>query len=257
MRAVAEVTEQTRTRIGAIGALRLGRFVIALVVGVVLLLAPHLLWRAAQPNRPSPLARLYLRILSAAAGIRVRRRGIVLGGHALVASNHISWTDILALGGAARLTFVAKAEVRGWPGLGLLARLAPTVFVRRGARGEARQQSEAIAAALRHGPVVLFPEGTTGDGNGVLPFRTTLFAASGLVQPVAIAYDPPPGAVWNREQRAAFAWDGDKRFLPHVAAVIAAGGARCTIDVLPPIRGADRKALATAARDAIVAALAR
>lgn len=260
IRAIAEVTEQpTRraARVPVLGALRLARFALALVLGVILLLVPHLLWRMALPNIPSPIVRLYLRCVCAAAGIRLNRRGVAIDQRVLIVANHVSWTDILALGSAARLTFVAKSEVRDWPGLGLLARLAPTVFVRRDARGEARAQTETITTALRHGSIVLFPEGTTGDGTDVLPFRTTLFAASDYVQPIAIAYGPPPGIVWGRKQHADFAWDGDKPFLPHLAAVVAAGGACCTLTVLPPIGGADRKALAAAARNAIVMALAR
>lgn len=242
---------------GAVGVLRLTRFAAVLVLGVIVLLLPHLAWRIVRPAVPSPFARLYLRMACAGAGLRVAGRGEPFARRTLIVANHVGWSDILVLGGSAQATFVAKAEVRGWPGIGILARLAPTLFVRRGARSEARAQCDVVAAALRRGSVMLFPEGTTGSGAEVLPFRSTLFATAGVVQPVAIAYDPPPGVRWSEADRAAFAWDGDKPFLPHLIAVIAAGGACCTVTALPPIRGADRKALARAAREAIVGALAR
>lgn len=260
MQAVTDVSghrEHRSTAPGLRGAIRVLRFASVLVIGVAVLLIPHVAWRLLRPGRPSPIARACLRLLCAAAGFAVHRHGPAIGRHALIVANHVSWADILTLGSAAPMTFVAKSEVRGWPGLGLLARLAPTLFVRREARGEAQAQSARVAAALQQGAVALFPEGTTGNGSHVLPFRSALFAGAAQVQPVAIAYGPPPGRHWTTDQRAAFAWDGDKPFLPHVIAVIAAGGARCTLTALPPVCNIDRKACAAAARDAIVAALAR
>lgn len=238
---------------------RLARVAMAIVTGLGILLLPHLAWRVATRGAPSPFARAFQRLVMRSMGLKVEVRGVAFADRALIVANHISWTDILVLGAATRTAFVARADLRGWPFFGLLARLSGTIFVERGKRQAVKSQVETIAAALPRGRVTLFPEGTTGSGNAVLPFRSTLFDAAGSrpVQPVAITYRPRGRAGWDPVERAAFAWDGDKPLLSHLLAVIAAGGARCRILVLPPLPPCivDRKARALQARVMIDAAL--
>ncbi len=113
----------------------------------------------------------------------------------LFVSNHVSWLDILALGGAARSTFVSKAEVKTTPLVGWLADQNNTIYVQRDARRDIQDQASSLRAALARGrPVTLFPEGTTGPGDGLLPFRASLFQAiiptppNLQVQPVFLDY---------------------------------------------------------------------
>jgi lyso-ornithine lipid O-acyltransferase len=234
-------------------AARLGRFGFLFAALFLLLILPQLLWMAARPRVPSPFARLFLRVLAVAVGLRVEIVGKRPERSALLVANHISWTDILVLGGVARTAFVARADVRSWPLLGVLARLNATIFIDRTARLEVCDQSAAVARGLRHGRVVLFPEGTTGNGRDLLPFRPALFmaAAECPVQPVALSYAPLDGDLTG------FAWDGDKTFFPHLIRVIAFGGARCRVTVLPQISAAygDRKARAAEARRMILTTL--
>ena len=135
----------------------------------------------------------------------------------LFASNHISYPDITVLGSLIPGSFIAKAEVAHWPFFGWLAKLQRSVFVDRQVRSTARQR-DAIAERLATGDaLILFPEGTSGDGNRVLPFKSALFsvarnrerAAPITVQPVSIAYTRLDGMPIGRRLRPFFAWYGD------------------------------------------------
>lgn len=252
--------------------LRLGRpgpggLALAAVRGVALLavllagLAAMLLLRLVErplchPRRPvTPwitvgVCRAALRL----CGLRVERRGVPAIRRGAVVANHSSWLDVFALNADVPVTFVAKSEVAGWPGIGLLARATGTVFVRREARAEARAQVDALRARLREGAaLVLFPEGTTSDGRRVLPFRPALLAAlsqGDAVQPVTLAWHAPPG----RDARF-YGWWGAASLGPHALAVLAARGGRLTITRHAPVAAGDRKALAAEAEARVRAAL--
>ena len=112
-------------------------------------------------------------------GFRVRLIGKPTAERpALFAANHVSYTDITILGSLIPGSFIAKAEVAKWPFFGWLAKLQRTVFVDRQIRSTAIQR-DAISERLVAGDaLILFPEGTSGDGNRPLPFKTALFAAA-------------------------------------------------------------------------------
>lgn len=226
-----------------------------------------------------PLARrlphLWHRIASRITGIRVRvRGGPALGRPLLLVSNHQSWADIVALGAAMPLSFIAKEEVRGWPAFGWLARLQRTVFVARERRGETGRQTDTIGARLASGDVmVLFAEGTTSDGNGVLPFRTALFGAAQAslrasgrtevtVQPVAVAWTRVHGMPLGLFHRPLVAWPGDVPLVPHLPNVLREAAFDVEVVFGEPFAfapGDDRKALARASersvRELLVTAL--
>jgi len=164
-----------------------------LVLGVCLLL--HGIWRALR--RPSPWPRRFLGAVGRIAGARVRITGTPLRSGVVILSNHLSWIDILVLAGATGCAFVAKSEIAEVPLIGWLCGLNATVFVRREERMGIGRQVEQLRAAFATTPaVVLFPEGTTSDGTGLLPFKASLLAAldpppPGIrVQPVRIDYGP-------------------------------------------------------------------
>jgi 1-acyl-sn-glycerol-3-phosphate acyltransferase len=214
----------------------------------------HYLWRLLR--RPSPWPRRFLGLAARAAGMRVRVTGAPLERDVLFLANHMSWLDILVLAGTSGTAFVAKAEVAATPGVGWLAGLNNTVFVARGERSAVRGQADALRSALGSGqPVALFPEGTTGGGVEILPFRASLLAAlypplPGLrVQPVALDY----GAAAQD-----LAWVGEETGLANVRKVLTRRGSTpVTVKFLPPVDPAtrDRKAVASAARAVIVEAL--
>ena len=196
------------------------------------------------------------RFLSTAAwiiGLRPRVTGHRAGSHTLLVANHTSWLDILILGGALRSTFVSKAEL-GHPLIHWLADQNSTVYVRRTERKAAREQAVAVAAALEGTkPVTIFPEGTTGPGTHLLPFRSTLLEAANfasrdvLVRPVAVDYGASRAEVgWFVESGA----DNVKRMLGR------RGTLPVTVHVLGPLDPTvGRKQLTHDAREAIAETL--
>ncbi len=196
------------------------------------------------------------RRLGRCLGVRVTCEGDPAPG-ALLVVNHVSWLDVPVLGGAAPVRFVSKAEVRRWPVVGWLAALAGTLFLHRGAH-EASNVATRIGAELRAGyRVAIFPEGTTGDGRGLLRFHARLFAAAEQgarpVQPVAIRYGHGP------EPDAIAPFIGEDTLLAHVVRVLRHPGLGATVIFLPPVAPASgrRRELAEATRGAIEAALHR
>ncbi|MCT8998210.1 lysophospholipid acyltransferase family protein [Chelativorans intermedius] len=221
------------------------------------------------------IPRLWHRLALRVLGIRVRVHGrMATQRPLLIAANHVSWTDIMVLGSLDGMHFIAKAEVRDWPVAGSFARLQRSVFVERERRRASPLQAREIAGRLADGdPMVLFAEGTTGEGSRVQPFKSTLFGAaqqalvgSGgervLVQPVAIAYMRRNGLPLDRRERSQIAWIGQTALLPHLRMLLDAG--RMEVDVhfgepIPFCANSDRKAVARAAegevRRMLVAAL--
>src|SRR6476620_2293967 len=150
------------------------------VAGVLLLFALcaplHLLSRLLLPRSPWP--QWFLAAAARILGVRVTLKGRKVGRHTLLVSNHVSWLDILVLAGSTGCAFVSKDEL-GHPLIHWLADQNATVYVKRAHRKGAKDQAAAISEALDTGkPVALFPEGTTGPGDHLLPFRSTLLEAA-------------------------------------------------------------------------------
>ncbi|MEO5809358.1 MAG: 1-acyl-sn-glycerol-3-phosphate acyltransferase [Sphingomicrobium sp.] len=181
--------------------------------------------------------------------------GQPLGPHTLALANHVSWLDILILGGASGAAFVSKAEIGKAPLVGWLADQNHTLYIERAARGDAHGQVRRIAERLAGPrPLALFPEGTTSHGRHLLPFRSTLLAAvapppSGIhVRPVAIDYGDTVDAI---------GWFGGESGIANVLRVLGRRGTfPVTLRLLGPLPlMGDRKALALAAHNAVAEAL--
>ncbi|WP_242475542.1 lysophospholipid acyltransferase family protein [Thiohalocapsa halophila] len=235
-------------------ALRLGEH---LLTGAMLGAGVAVLGRLGAPRPWLPsLVGWWHRRLCRCLGVEVSCRGTAASG-ALLAVNHVSWLDIPVLGGAAPAHFVSKAEVRRWPVVGWLAHLAGTLFLRRGAH-QAADLAREITARLRAGRrVAIFPEGTTGDGRGLLRFHARLFAAADdrdiPVQPVAIRYGGGP------EPDAVAPFVGDDTLLAHLGRVLRHPQLTVTLTFLPPVTmpAGRRRELAEAVRAAIAEELGR
>uniref|UniRef100_UPI00286E6231 lysophospholipid acyltransferase family protein n=1 Tax=Sandarakinorhabdus sp. TaxID=1916663 RepID=UPI00286E6231 len=166
---------------------------------------------------------------------------------------HLSWADIPVLGARIRASFVAKSDVAGWGPVGWLASYAHTIYVSRERRHSTGEQKDAIAGRLASGEsVILFPEGTNGDGVDVLPFKSALFSAvealaDVVIQPVTLAYPRVTGMPVTRRQLPYLAWIGDTQLGPHAVDFMALGQVRAEILFHAPVYRrdfADRKALA-------------
>lgn len=229
---------------------------LAIVAGLLVVLVPHLLFRGL--GQRSPIPRLYLKYVGWIAGTDVRVHGTRVRDHVLYVANHVSWMDILALGGETGCAFVSKAEVEQWPTIGWLADQVGTVYVKREDRRAVMGQADDVRGAVAKGsPVALFPEGTTNDGVTIKPFRASLLASmvdppkGARVQPVVIDYgDIAEEIAWTEADLA-----------PNLKRVLARRG-RIKVDLyfLTPLSDEvthDRKLIASVARDAIVYALAK
>ena len=247
-----------------LAGLRGGALALVLALGLALLsllrLAEAPVFGARRPVTPwitVGVCRLALILL----GIRRRGEGRPDPVAGLLVANHVSWTDIFVLNAVRPVYFVAKSEVAGWPGIGLLARATGTVFIARDPR-QAQAQAATIRARLEAGHrLMLFPEGTSTDGRRVLRFRTPLFGAlpagAMRVQPLTLAYRPPRGA-----DPRFYGWWGDMDMAPHLLQLLAQPRrGEVTVIHHPAIEahGRDRKALAlaceTAVRDGLDVAL--
>lgn len=196
-------------------------------------------------------------------GMGFSRKGVPMTGAGAVVANHSSWLDIFALNASKRIYFVSKAEVAAWPGIGWLARATGTVFIKRD-RNKARQHIDVFKDRLAAGHKLLFfPEGTSTDGQLVLAFKPTLFAAffdpvlidRMRVQPVTVRYEAPQGA-----DPRFYGWWGDTDFGPHLLATLAAPRqGRVTVIYHQPVKltdFADRKHLALALETTVRSGLA-
>lgn len=185
-----------------LAALRL--FLIA--VTLILLLPLHLIWQLFK--LPSPWAMMFLRIVSRIFGMRVKIFGDRLRKNVFFAANHISWHDIPILGGITGTAFVAQDGVRKWPLVGWLAQQNRTIFISRTEKQNvAGQVAELREAIAENWSVTLFPEGTTSDGSGLLPFKPSLFATLApppkpmMIQPVWLDFgDVAAEIAWLGEE---------------------------------------------------------
>jgi len=210
---------------------------------------------AARTARVGPWCAAMLRLL----GIRVVVRGERHAAPVMVVANHVSWIDILAINAAGSVRFVSKADIRRWPALGWLVACGGTLFIERERKRDAMRVVHQVAQALQGGDVVaVFPEGTTSDGHGVLPFHANLLQAAITtgtpVQPVALRYADATHAV-----SPAAAYIGDTSLLQSLWWVVMAEGLTAQVTVLPAHYSAhaQRRELSEAVRAGIVGSLGK
>ena len=212
----------------------------------------------------------YHRHVCRLAGVRLTITGAVVRDRpVLIISNHVSWLDITVLSAVAPVSFVAKKEVASWPLAGWLARLQRTVFVDRERRITVGDTASEIMGRLAAGDaIVLFAEGTSSDGNRVLPFKTSLFAAAKpstggappgtVVQTVAIGYTRRNGLPLGWSGRRAFGYIGDVAMGANAWEILAGGPLEARIRIGEPVPLADfkdRKDLARRSETAVAASL--
>jgi 1-acyl-sn-glycerol-3-phosphate acyltransferase len=251
-------------------AFLLRSFRISIYLGITLsLIGVQALLLAVKSPLAAEFPRLYHRMCCRILGFRVVAKGAPSDrGPTLFVVNHVSYTDITILGALIRGSFVAKSEVARWPLFGVLAKLQRTVFIERRVHRTAAQRG-AIATRLAAGDgLILFPEGTSGDGNRVLPFKSALFSAAEsaageapvTVQPVSIAYVRLNGVPMGRLYRPFFAWYGDMEMAPHLWTLLGFGIATVSVEFHEPVLASafpSRKALATHCRNVIADGVAR
>lgn len=241
------------------------------VLWTLLAMPPYLALFAVGSRLCAGYTRRYFKVVARICGFTVKVRGTVVESDhpVLYVGNHASYLDIIILGSVIKANFVAKAEVAGWPGFGFLARLARTVFVAR-KRGGTAAERDALANRLKAGDsLILFPEGTSNDGNRVLPFKSSLFAVAELtgpdglplpVQPFSIAYTRLDGMPVSRALRPFYAWYGDMTLGGHLLDALGLGEAQVEVVFHPPVTladYADRKGLSNHCHDVVAQGLVK
>jgi 1-acyl-sn-glycerol-3-phosphate acyltransferase len=218
--------------------------ILTVFVAMTLLGLP-LQWLALKLNLPArrTIPYHYHRLVCRLFGLRVRIIGAPVTGGVLMAANHSGWLDIPILSAVAPVSFVAKREVGAWAFFGTLARLQRTIFISR-ERAEALDDRDTIRRRLREGDtLVIFPEGTSSDGNRVLPFKSAALGAAEHgageapvpVQPVSITYVTLHGIPMGRENRPFFAWYGDMELVPHLWEALQTGPIDVVVELHAPI----------------------
>lgn len=196
-----------------------------------------------------PMAGFWHRTMCRVIGMEIRITGTPsASGATLFAANHISWVDIIVLGGVLKnASFVAKSEVAGWGILGVLCGLHKTIFINRGRRTDSARQRDELSARIAMGhSLILFPEGTNTSGVYVAPFKSSLFSVAEsadesnsatplLIQPVTLAYIEVNGMPLVRSQKPWVAWLGDVELFEHLRQLLGRARTVATIEFHEPV----------------------
>jgi 1-acyl-sn-glycerol-3-phosphate acyltransferase len=208
---------------------------------------------------PNPWPRLFLGGIARIAGAQVKVSGKRSNKGAFLLANHVSWLDIPVIAGATGTAFVAHSGLADHGLLKWLCQMNDTVFVARHDRRSIHRQVELVRAALTDtGALTVFPEGTTSDGTGLLPFKSSLLSA----------LDPPPVGIeiqpiWldYGSDVPDMAWVGEEHGLDNFFKILARRRRQpVTVHFLAPLTAEEttnRKAMALAARERILAAIVR
>jgi 1-acyl-sn-glycerol-3-phosphate acyltransferase len=201
-------------------------------------------------------------------GLNVVTRGVPsVGRPTLFVSNHTSYLDIEVLGSLLECSFIAKSDMITWPVIGWLARLQRSVFIDRRPTNAGQHAGE-VARRLAEGDnLVLFAEGTTSDGNRLLPFKSALFKVAEqapddkplTIQPVSVVATALDGMPLGRELRPIYAWYGDMALLPHAWRVISLGRLTVVVEFHEAFvaAGLTRKQLAARCEQEVMEGVAR
>ncbi len=196
----------------------------------------------------SPLIRFYSNGMNILLGVHVRIHGQVIKNKpVLFVSNHSSYLDIFALASFLPAVFLAKDDILDWPVVGWLCRLSGSVFISRNPQ-KTLENIKNIKRS-RSPSFILFPEGTTSDGNRVKKFNSAFFSLihkmgnnePTIVQPISIAYTRVAGITMGHHFRPYFSWFGDMDLAPHVKECLSFSTITIDVTMHPPLEGEDLK----------------
>jgi len=203
-----ETSEEASASISIFGYLLIAIRAIGIICSLGFCLPFHGLWRLFRI--PSPWPRYFLWLVSLNGGAAVRTKGKRLKQDVFYVANHISWFDIPVIAGQTGCTFIAQDGIADWPIIGWLCRINKTIFVSRTVRMQVGGQIATIREALEEKyPITVFPEGTTSNGEDLLPFKPSLFEAMApppkpiMIQPMLLDYGKATKDVaWLGEETA-------------------------------------------------------
>lgn len=246
-----------RRRFGPFALLRITVRLLAMVVLLIACLLPYYLFALLRLRNLWP--RVFLGGICWIAGVDLKVRGERPKGSAFLIANHVSWIDIPAIAQATGSAFVGHDGLASVPLIKHLCSMNDTVFIARHDRTSVHRQVEDVRRAIRDtGALTIFPEGTTSDGTGFLPFKSSLLSA---LEPVPEGVSVIPVLLDFGPEAASIAWVGDEHGVDNFLRILARRRpVQLTIHFLPPLSGEqvrDRKAMATAAREAMLREMQR
>ena len=207
----------------------------------------------------NPWPRVFLGGVATIAGLDIAASGPRPIRPVFLIANHVSWLDIPVLSWITGSAFVGHDGLAAMPLLKELCAMNGTVFIARHDRASVAEQIEQVRGALAHTlALTIFPEGTTSDGTGLLPFKSALLSAC---EPLPAGIDVQPVLLDYGAEAADIAWIGEEHGLHNFLRILARRRRlRVEVKFLAPLAGADaadRKAIAAAARSAMLGAFAR
>lgn len=209
------------------GIIRSIFLIIIVSVLIILILPIQLLVNLTNLNIKYKVSKLFLKIISSVIGIKIRSINLRNENNnkygVLYVSNHVSWMDILCLGSLLDAQFIAKKEVAEMGLFGFLAKLNHTFFIDNTNQRKSFSYNEIIQAKLlKKQNLILFPEGTTSDGNSVRSFKSSFFESTNLpkyypekendfidVCPISLCYKDKNNLPMGIFYRRYVAWQGD------------------------------------------------
>ena len=246
----------------AVGFFRFSIFLSFTLCSIPLFLLAKLFFNQTGIKKPMVAIRKYWSLVTLKlCSLKIKVKGTFSSEVCLVICNHISWLDILAIQSVADVVFVAKSDVKNWPGLGFLAKLANTLFVERNPQKIGLHSQQANVILSKGNSICLFPEGTSSDGLRVLKFRSGFFqlAFNNIgekklnvinIQPLSIFYEPK-----NSDMSIDFyGWWGNMSLFLHILKVLCKSSGIISLNfhkLLESDRFQNRKQLASKAEDII------
>ena len=250
----------------AIGFLRFLIFISFTLCSIPLFLLAKLFFNQTGIKKPMVAIRRYWSLVTLRlCSLKIKVKGTFSSDVCLVVCNHISWLDILAIQSIADVVFVAKYDVKNWPGLGFLAKLANTLFVERNPQKIGLHSQQANVILSNGNSICFFPEGTSSDGLRVLKFRSGFFQLAFNntlekkvnvinIQPLSIFYEPK-----NSDMSIDFyGWWGNMSLFLNILKVLCKSSGIISLNFHTLLKSdsfLDRKQLASKAEDIIRAEL--
>ncbi|MGE3770708.1 MAG: lysophospholipid acyltransferase family protein [Bdellovibrionales bacterium] len=210
------------------GKLRLAGRLAVFIVLIIIALPVHLISLRCKEDTRTAIVRGLFKVLCFCLGFKVKTIGQPSNASPCIyVCNHLSYLDIPIVGSTLKASFVSRGDVAGWPVFGYFGKLQRTIFISRKPE-KAREAAVAIRERIEAGDRMLFfPEGTSGDGQRLLPIKSSLFdvarpivRADGteqqvIVQPISLIVTEMGNLPIGRHNRPLYSWYGDMEFVPH------------------------------------------
>lgn len=222
--------------------------ILAIAVSFILFLIPGIFTFKLHKKTHEKLIKIFFRATVKIFGLKIGEKGLekMPKNGAMYVSNHTSYIDIIVIGSKLAVRFTPKIEISKWPVINFMVNMSLPVYIQRNA-SKSLEQKKTIRNIIHSGDsILLFPEGTTNDGNEVLPFKSSLFGVAEpikdsddllvtdegkiSIQPISIVYTHIDGEeIKNTRDMDKIAWYGEMKFLPHFWNLLKCRGANVEI----------------------------